>query len=136
MLWSPNWVKDGDSLEHYCEATRMGGRWETESHKKLPNLEQSHPRVRWQGPQISGRAVVGQRNGCGWWGSRDGDRAVGEIVDFRSAEGGSLTVELSCPPEGVSFPSAEWYKPRHADFSDGMVWKGEQRAGLHASLGP
>lgn len=38
----PNWVRDGDSLEHYWEVTKMG-RWETESHKKLPKLEQSHP---------------------------------------------------------------------------------------------
>lgn len=76
------------------------GRWETESHKKLPNLEQSHPGTCDQVPHISGRAIEGQRNGCGWWGFRDGDRAVGEIVDFRSVKGGSLTVELFCSRKG------------------------------------
>ena len=39
-------------------------------------------------------------------------------------------------PEGVSFSVVEWGKPRPADFSDGVVWRGERRAGLHAPLGP
>lgn len=51
-------------------ATKMGRRWETESHKKLPNLEQSHPRALLQGPQISERLSWGRSYRHGWWGQR------------------------------------------------------------------
>ena len=95
----PNWVRDGDSLEHYWEVTKMG-RWETKSPKKLPTWRRATLGTGDQVPQVSGRATVGQRNGCGWWGSRDGDRAVEETVDFRFVKGGSLIVELFCPWKG------------------------------------
>lgn len=89
-----------------------------------------------QGPQLSERLPWGEGPGCAVGGAggteagREGNWGF-PLSGRRKCDSGSALF-----PEGVSFPSLEWYKPRPSDFSDRMVWKGGLRAELDVHPGP
>lgn len=90
----------------------MGRRWETESCKKLPNLEWTHPR------------------GC-----CRATGVVGGTPGTETRQRGKLCISARLEEEVVNLPSLEWYKAGPPSFPDGMVWRGGQSAGLHVRRG-
>lgn len=108
---------------------KWGGDGKLSHARNSPSWSGAIPGAHRQGPLISEGLLWGNR--YGWWDSRDGDIAVGKFQISAQLE---EEVGLFCPRKGRAYYHKQ-YKPRPSDFSDGIVWKGGQRAGLDAHLG-
>lgn len=110
--------------------------WDNQNGKTVENqVTQETPQ---SGAELSqGQAVKGLRSLKGCHGAEKRMWLV-RLQGWRQGSGGNCRFPLSrrrksngcilLTPEGVSFPSVEWYKPRPSDFSDRMVRKGERES--------